>query len=981
MNRFIMLSFFVFLSIPDYGSNQDPVEDVSVTQFQTPDLKSGPYVWWHWLGYNVTREGIRKDFEAMKSAGIAGATMFQITSTATNRCAPIKNVYSEGVTYFNDRWWDLLRFSAAEAKKNGIELGMHNCAGWSVSGGPWITPEKSMQKVVWSEQKVAGPSRFDGVLFQPQNLLNYYRDIAVLLVPNGEPSAEKVVDISSKMHANGRLICEIPDGEYTIYRFGHTTTGKSPAPLPEDIVALESDKMSAGVMTFHMEHVLEPLKHNLGEFLGNTFKHLLFDSYEAGDQNWTPKMKSEFLQRRGYDITPWLPVFAGRVIGSKDLTNRFKRDLKTAISDMFVEYSYTLPHKMINKLGMQMQIEPYGSGGECPFNTNDAAPVADIPMTEFWSHQNKGGGGNVAAAARPFGVNIYGAEAFTGSPEYSRWNETPAKLKPAGDGAFANGVNRLILHHWIHQPFPDNIKPGMSMGRWGTHFGRNQTWYEPGKSWITYLTRCQYLLQKGAQVADFIALDQFIPGGDLVSENTFLNFLKVINGKIVSPCGRTYALIALPKSKTMSVAVARKIKEFVSQGAVVFGPKPGISAGLKNHTENDKTVETIGNELWGKIDSALIKENTYGSGKVIWGCSLAEALSKVNVKPDLILTGENVSTVLWHHRLAGSTDIYYISNSQAKSIALNVSFRIRGKQPEIWNPETGEISTAAVWHPTSEGCELRMNLNANQDAFLIFKNGKIHTSFVQEFKTLLPDSLFDIEQTSDGNLIVKSGKPGKFELLTTNGMKSTAVIESVPSGQPIKGTWAVTFKPALGKPFTATFEKLASWSLSDNENIKYFSGTAICSNRFSLPESVINEHISVKLNAGSVKDMASVSVNGKFIAVLWHAPFELDITRFVKKGENTIAISVTNTWVNRMIGDNRFPDDCEWGTEVPVDKKTSAGRSLSSIPEWLMKGVERPSKQRVTFSSWNYFTKESTLVESGLLGEVKLDFQKSENFK
>jgi len=194
-------------------------------------------------------------------------------------------------------------------------------------------------------------------------------------------------------------------------------------------------------------------------------------------------------------------------------------------------------------------------------------------------------------------------------------------------------------------------------------------------------------------------------------------------------------------------------------------------------------------------------------------------------------------------------------------------------------------------------------------------------------------------------------------------MKLSAIIESVPSNQAIKGTWAVSFKPVLGKSFNSKFEKLESWSLSDNENIKYFSGTATYSNKFGLPEKIINENVSVILNVGDVKDLASVSVNGKFIAVLWHAPFELDITNFVKKGENEIAIAVTNTWANRMIRDNRFPDDCEWGTVVPVDKKTSAGSLLSFIPEWLIKGVERPSKQRVTFSTWNSLTKESTLVE------------------
>jgi len=184
MNRIILFSLFVLLSFTNYGKNQEPSEDVSVTKFQTPSFESGPYVWWYWMGYNITKEGITKDLESMKAAGIAGATMFQIASNATNRCEPFKNIYKPGITYFNVAWWDALKFAAKESKRLGIELGMHNCVGWSVSGGPWITPEKSMQKVVWSEQKVVGPSRFDGVPFQPQILLDYYHDITVLLVPD-----------------------------------------------------------------------------------------------------------------------------------------------------------------------------------------------------------------------------------------------------------------------------------------------------------------------------------------------------------------------------------------------------------------------------------------------------------------------------------------------------------------------------------------------------------------------------------------------------------------------------------------------------------------------------------------------------------------------------------------------------------------------------------------------------------------------------
>jgi hypothetical protein len=977
MIRFTLLLIACIISMIISGQNRHLADEPDAMQFKSPSAAYGPYVWWHWLGYNITREGIRKDFEAMKSAGIAGATMFQIASTATNRCAPIKNSYTEGITYFNDQWWDLVKFTAAEAKKNGIELGMHNCAGWSMSGGPWITPEKSMQKVVWSELKLIGPRRFEGFLHQPQSLLNYYEDIAVLLVPDGEPSLKSVIDISKEMNEEGKLIIEVPVGNFTIFRFGHTSTGQTPVPMPEDIKALEADKMSSSAMTIHMQNLLGPLEKNIGEYLGNTFKHILFDSYEAGDQNWTPLMKQEFFKRKGYDIIPWLPVYAGRIIGSRDSTTRFRNDLKGAIAGMFAEYSYGIPRDMINKLGLQILIEPYASSGVGPFNGNDVIPIADVPMTEFWSHQVKIAGANISASAAFWGKDIIGAEAFTGSPEYSRWSESPSFLKYSGDIAFSNGVNRLILHHWVHQPFPDSIRPGMSMGRWGTHFGRNQTWFEPARSWITYLSRCQYMLQKGARVSDFLTIENYIPGGDPVSENTFLNHVRLEDGKFVSPSGRPYALLVVPDKKSISCAVLKKIAEMVFNGAVVYGPKPLISNGLKDHIYTDEKTASLANLLWKGIDSTRVNENMYGKGRVIWGCSLQEALAKVNINPDIIFQ-EDTESVYWHHRLAGNTDIYYFTNTQAIEKTLDLIFRVKNKIPEIWNPDTGETTSAPLWNPLNEGTFMKLKLKANQSLFVVFQTTAGKESFAKEVRTALPDSTYEIAKNGSGEWMVKSRLPGRFDLVTSKGIKS-AVVDAVPPGINITGKWKVSFSPAVGDPFDAIFDELQSWTLSENDAIRYFSGTAVYSNTFKIPDGVTDA--SVILNLGTVKELASVTINGNFIRVLWHAPFKVDISKYIRKGENSVSIAVTNTWANRMLGDNTYPDDCEWGKELQIDSKNSAGSSLAYFPDWLLKDRDRPSSKRVTFTTWNYFTKEYPLIESGLLSDIKLEFLRNETFK
>ncbi|WP_334319150.1 glycosyl hydrolase [Termitidicoccus mucosus] len=970
------------LAVVHCHGKDGPVEGgIDPADFRSPKKASGPYVWWHWVGYNVDKEGITKDLESMRDAGVAGATLFQLVSTATDRYPPVANTYSRGIDYFNEKWWELVRHSAAEAKRLGLELGMHNCIGWSVSGGPWIQPENAMQHVVWSETKISGPRRFTGYLSQPAAKLNYYNDIAVLLVPDGEPAPKDMIDISGKMQADGKIICEIPKGSYTIYRFGHTPTGAKPTSAPENIDALEADKMSAEAMTFHMRNILAPLKAHVGQYLGSTLNYMLFDSYEAGDQNWTARMRPEFLARKGYDIIPWLPVLAGRIVESQEATEGFKWDLKTAVSDMFVEYSYQLPKKMLRELGMQIQIEPYATGPvnvPRPFNTFDAARVADLPTTEFWTRMRKSDidKWHVNAAIPFFGINLLSAEAFTGGGTQSRWTETPAQLKFSGDVAFSKGVNRMILHHWVHQPFPDHIKPGMSMGPWGTHFGRNQTWFEPGKAWIAYLSRSQYLLQKGERVSDFVSLDAYIPGGDIISEKTLINHTETRNGKIVSPFGRTYSLLAVPHEGGLSLDALIKLEKLVTQGAIVFGPRPARAKGYRDLAANEEKFKKLTDLIWGKDISTGIQENIHGKGRVLWGGGIEDALRKLNIASSVIFHGGGDDSICWLHRRAGDADIFYFANTEATARHIRVALRAQNKTPETWDPETGDIAPLAVWSPTGNGADVSLHLKPNQALFVVFRNPIAQDDFVTAVTARSPDDTFAIETNTAGNWIVKSGRPGEFALQTTKGKKLHAAIDTVPVDIVIGGAWQVEFKPPVGSPFPAKFEKLESWTLSNDERIRYFAGTATYSNRFRAPDAIAGGDLSVSLDLGVVKELASVSINGKPVATLWHAPFEVDITEFIKPGENEIAVSVTNTWANRLIGDNNHPDDCEWGP--PVDAE---GRALRVFPEWLIAGNPRPSKQRAAFSSWNYFNEKSALLDAGLLSEVKLQFRKKAAFQ
>ena len=231
-----------------------------------------------------------------------------------------------------------------------------------------------------------------------------------------------------------------------------------------------------------------------------------------------------------------------------------------------------------------------------------------------------------------------------------------------------------------------------------------------------------------------------------------------------------------------------------------------------------------------------------------------------------------------------------------------------------------------------------------------------------------------VERKADG-WMVKSASPGVVELQTAAGRPLRAAIAAVPGGLVPSGSWNVEFKPPVGQPFSTRFDKLESWTRSDDKRIKYFSGTAIYTNTFRLPETAAADDLSVILDLGVVKELASVSVNGRFVATLWHAPFEVDVTGFIKPGENELRIEVTNTWANRLIGDNEYPDDCEWGVG-----NRDEGRPLRRFPDWLIEGKPRPTK-RQAFSTWNYFYKKTVPPDAGLMGEVKVEFLKHAAFR
>lgn len=715
--------------------------------FRSPPASARPWVYWFWLNGNITRDGITADLEAMKRVGIGGVLIMEV-----DQGAPVGPV-----DFMSTQWRALFAHAVNEAKRLGLEINMNDDAGWNGSGGPWIKPEQSMQKVVFTETDITGPRRFDDTLPQPQVVAGFYRDIAVLAFPTpgsyripgiehkaayqvggvGAPSRETVppemvitrdsiIDLSAQMDSAGRLTWDVPEGKWTIVRFGHTSTGAQNAPSPATGRGLECDKLSKEGSEAAFAGMIAKLLSDNGPEAGKTFVATHVDSWENGSQNWTARMREEFARRRGYDITPYLLVMSGRVVESLEVSERFLWDLRRTISELVVENYAGHIRDLAHASGLRFTIEAYGS----PCDNLPYAAMADEPMGEFWDPAGAMETCRaMASAAHVYGKPIVGAEAFTAGGD-ERWLHHPASIKALGDQAFCEGINRFVIHRYAMQPWtsPDR-RPGMTMGPWGQHYERTQTWWELTPAWHTYLSRCQYMLRQGGFVADICYLQPELPpyafadhprrgyGWDECSADVVLSRMSVTDGRIVLAGGMTYRILVLPDTDVMTPALLRKIKDLVAAGATIVGPRPTRSPSLTDYPNCDDEVKRLAAEVWGGCDGKTVKEHRYGRGRVIYGMSPEDVLASAGLMPDFA----SPQHLRYIHRRAGSTDIYFVSNPRPNAVTSTCAFRVTGKLPELWWPDTGRIERAPVWEAANGVTSVVLTLGPSGSVFVVFR--------------------------------------------------------------------------------------------------------------------------------------------------------------------------------------------------------------------------------------------------------------------
>ncbi|KAA6438997.1 glycoside hydrolase [Dyadobacter flavalbus] len=710
----------------------------------------------------------------------------------------------------------------------------------------------------------------------------------------------EIVDLTSRMAADGTLSWTPPAGNWIVLRLGYSMTGRQNHPASPEATGLEVDKLDKVAVGKYIETYLDMYKDATGGQLGaQALSHMVLDSYEAGHMTWTKAMPEEFRKRRGYSITPWIPVLTGRVIQSAEASEKFLWDFRKTIGEMIVANHYEVIGDALHARGMKRYTESHENGRIFLADGMDVKRKADIPMSAMWTPGSLAGGADeevrseadireAASVAHIYGQNLVAAESMTSVGNAFSWH--PEKLKRTADLEMASGLNRFVVHTSVHQPLDDK-KPGISLGPFGQYFTRQETWAEQAKVWTDYLARSCFLLQQGKPVVDilyyygennnitqvFAQKLPAMPSGyayDFANATVIKEAMKIENGKIVAPSGQEYRLLVLDSTaKAMTLPVLKKLGELVKAGMKVAGTKPEYSPGLG---DNAAEFTTMVNEIWSNPNVSVKPVDA--------------VLNELGIKKDVDISGAG-SKILYVHRQTADADIYWLDNRSENSSEAEISFRVTGKVPQLWHPETGKME-------------------------------KI-TYRIQDGRTVIPLKF----ESWEASFVIFEGKS------TATSFTKPAVTESEVAV--VKGNWKVRFQQGRGAPPQATFKTLVSLSENADTGIKYFSGTAGYENRIMLK--TVGRNSSYVLDLGDVKNIAEVTVNGKRMGTVWKKPFRIDITNALKPGENLLQISVTNLWVNRLIGD-------------------------------AQPGVTN----KVTFTTIPFYKADAPLLPSGLIGPVRL---------
>lgn len=758
---------------------------------------TAPETWFHVIGGNASKVGMAADIAAIAEAGIGGIHFFH--GHADGKLWP---GVDEPIECLSGKWMDLVKFAAEECRRRGLSFKMQNCPGWSMSGGPWVSPGEAMRRLVAftpgekpafdaddDYREIAAvtflepdDSRDDELLriFPNPQQLNHcwaYEPKTNLWGRGCPPGAwQDVYPMTFSRTGASKLDMWEAKAGWGLRRFemstnstpvrtkglktlvfGHVNAKRRNHPAPPEATGWECDKMDVrGFRAVWRGYIGKVLA------AGVKVDGTLVDSWECGTQSWTWNMENEFARRAGYALRPWLPALFGYVLESEAATEKFLLDWREVCSRLIEENYYGEIARLAHKNSMSVQFET-AFGDVIAGDILRYWKYADEPMCEFWSpHDNSSGFVYshdfkavlpCVSAAHIYGKRRVSAEALTSFN--LTFDENFNKWKRDIDLHFGRGVTHIVFHTFTHNPVVGGKAPSTSFGsRIGSPFLRLQPWWGYMREFTRYLEFCGRELERGISVADILMylgddLNHKPSESQLLFDNNYKydylnsdvleNRLMVKDGMLVLPEGTSYRVLWIPSGTFLRPATQARIEELSKAGARIV--------------RGDFTPD--------------------------WPSPIRSI-------------GHDGRKISWYQRRDGDQDIFFVAHPDGRSL------------------------------------------------FVYRRNNVLRTIDAVSQQEPLPG--FDGEQPL-----------------------SSVEIAAVPCAD-----YAPT---ATNRAYVCRFEQAPCG------NMRYI------------------------LDLGDVRDWAEVRVNGELAARLWCAPYECDISRFLRAADNQIDIVVTSTLYNQLITD------------------------------------------------------------------------------
>ena len=943
--------------------------------FLEPPTTARPTVYHWWLGGHVDTLRLKEEIRSFNEAGIAGFTIFEIGSRDTV-------MVGAGPEFLGDESLQTIKFAVEEAGQYGMEVGLNTASSWN-AGGNWLTPEYAAKSIYQRKVTVTGGTAKKIELPFPEipekdprgrtRIIAYGKDgkpvyseeIAVLAMPlvadHVQMDTSRIIDVSRYFDPKKEVLdWQAPEGDWKIIRFVSSNSGENLV-LPSKYSAGPIvDHFDADATAFHFNYIIDRLESVMGDLRQTALKNLYMASYEARGFNWTPTLPEEFLAINGFEVNKFLPLLFEEVQLSSEVTSAFKAAFQRTLSELMIKNFYMTSKEICNAHGLKNNSEAGGPG--YPLHNVPVEPLKalgkglDIPRGEFWiNHHDFSDEGldvlrvvkEVSSASHIYGLGMVEMEAFT---TFQQWQEGPFEMKPVGDRAFAEGMNRVVVHGSTHNP-EDNWNPGIVYHA-GTHYNDKRVWWKKIRPFNDYLARVSYVLQEADFKADVLYYygdtipnygghkrSRFNPGEgydfELVNTEILLG-LEVKDGKIINPKNNAeFSVLALTKEYEVNPEVLVKLEQMAKKGAIITGLKPHKIAparGAKDLPNMEDWLES----LWKPYSKQTFEP---GSSTIYYDASVTEILQALQIKPDFDYQDKGFYTLDYTHYQKDGIDFYFVVNTTGEWLSRDLTFRQQEKVPELWNPETGRVTAIPVYENTSEGIILPLSLAPYESTFVAFSAGNNQPHFTKiTHNGIHPPRL---RYSEHGIEFWEDGEIGLDQMDSSRPLFNHINVEE------IEGAWEVYFPEGWGAPDKAIFPELKSWTESEIEGIKYFSGTARYEKTFihkmhpsEYPEARIY------LDLGDLSHVAEVWLNEQHLGITWAKPYRLDVTEALKPGINTLKIEVANTWSNRLTG----------------DAVTGGNFTRTHVEATVIKGIP---KVRVPW-------KDAPLIPSGILGPVTL---------